>query len=173
MMAEDLLGEVLQSWKSPQKTPKTYVLLIRWEQSALVFFLLYLTADHSASISAEIKKMRIYKFPHPNISSWCSVQLIEYRDNSRDQRYNFPQITVAARSGAWTVFARSNTEIMGSNQTGGMDVCVRLFCFCVVLCVGSGLGTGWSPVQGVLLTVYRIRKTEKDAKAQQNGCRAY
>jgi hypothetical protein len=23
-----------------------------------------------------------------------------------------------------------------------MDVCVRLFCVCVVLCVGSGLATG-------------------------------
>jgi hypothetical protein len=38
-----------------------------------------------------------------------------------------------------------------------MPVCVRLFCVCVVLCVGSGLATGWSPVQGVLTTVYRLR----------------
>jgi hypothetical protein len=29
---------------------------------------------------------------------------------------------------------------MGSNPTRGMDVCVRLFCVCVVLCVGSGFG---------------------------------
>jgi hypothetical protein len=35
---------------------------------------------------------------------------------------------VAARSTAWTVFARSNTGIVGSNPTWGMDVCVRLFC---------------------------------------------
>jgi hypothetical protein len=28
---------------------------------------------------------------------------------------------------------------------------------CIVLCVGSGLATGWSPVQGVLPTVYRFR----------------
>jgi hypothetical protein len=27
-------------------------------------------------------------------------------------------------------------------SVGGMDVCVRLFCVCVVLCVGSGLATG-------------------------------
>jgi hypothetical protein len=27
-------------------------------------------------------------------------------------------------------------------------LCVRLFCVCVVLCAGSGLATGWSPVQG-------------------------
>jgi hypothetical protein len=30
----------------------------------------------------------------------------------------------------------------GLNPTRGMDVCVRLFCVCVVLCVGSGLTTG-------------------------------
>jgi hypothetical protein len=51
-------------------------------------------------------------------------------------------ITVAARSKAWTVFACSNTGIVGSNPTRGMDVCVRLFCVCVVLCVGSGLAMG-------------------------------
>jgi hypothetical protein len=44
-------------------------------------------------------------------------------------------ITVAARS-------NSNTGIVGSNSTRGMDVCVRLFCVCVVLCVDSGLATG-------------------------------
>jgi hypothetical protein len=35
---------------------------------------------------------------------------------------------------------------------------VRLFCVCVVLCVGSGLATGSSPVQGVLPSAYRIKK---------------
>jgi hypothetical protein len=39
---------------------------------------------------------------------------------------------MAARSKARTVFARSNTEIMGSNPTGGMDVCVlRAFILCL------------------------------------------
>jgi hypothetical protein len=32
----------------------------------------------------------------------------------------------------------SNAEV----KNDGMDVCVRLFCVCVVLCVGSGLATG-------------------------------
>jgi hypothetical protein len=45
------------------------------------------------------------------------------------------EITVAARSKARNVFARSNTEIMGSNPTQSMDICLHLFC----LCVGSGL----------------------------------
>jgi hypothetical protein len=61
-------------------------------------------------------------------------------------------ITAAARPKAWTVFARSDAGIVGSNPTRAIDVCVRLFC------VGSGLATGWSPVQGVLPTVYRLRK---------------
>jgi hypothetical protein len=39
-------------------------------------------------------------------------------------------ITVAGRSKAWTVFARSNAGIVGSNPTQGMDVCVRLFSVC-------------------------------------------
>jgi hypothetical protein len=65
-------------------------------------------------------------------------------------------ITVAAGSKAWSALARSNGGIVGSNPTQGMDVCVRLFCVYVVLCVGSGLSTGWSPVQGVLQTVLRL-----------------
>jgi hypothetical protein len=36
-------------------------------------------------------------------------------------------ITVAARSKAWTVFARSKAGIAGSNTIQGMDVCVHLF----------------------------------------------
>jgi hypothetical protein len=51
-------------------------------------------------------------------------------------------ITAIARSKACTVFARSDAGIVCSNPTQGMDVCVRLFCICVVLCVGSGIATG-------------------------------
>jgi hypothetical protein len=50
---------------------------------------------------------------------------------------------------------------MDSNTTQAMDVCVRLFYICVLLCVGSGPATGLSPVQGVLPTVYRIKKLKK------------
>jgi hypothetical protein len=48
-------------------------------------------------------------------------------------------ITVAVRSKAYAVFARSNTGIVGSNPAQRMDVCVRLLCVCVALHVGSGL----------------------------------
>jgi hypothetical protein len=53
-----------------------------------------------------------------------------------------PPITLAARSKASTVFARSNARIVGSNLTQGMDVCMRLFTVSVVLCIGSDLETG-------------------------------
>jgi hypothetical protein len=34
-------------------------------------------------------------------------------------------------------------------------LCMRLFCVCVVACVGSGHATGWSLVQGVLPSYWR------------------
>jgi hypothetical protein len=40
-------------------------------------------------------------------------------------------------------------------------VCVRLFCVCVFLCVGRGLATCWSLVQGVLQSVNKITKLNK------------
>jgi hypothetical protein len=86
-----------------------------------------------------------------NINYGASRQLMYY---FRRQQSREPTI-VTARSKAWTVFARANTGIVGSNPIHGMDVCVRLFCVCVVLCVCSGLATGWSSVQGVLPTVYK------------------
>jgi hypothetical protein len=69
---------------------------------------------------------------------------------------------IDTRLTAWTVFARSKAGIVGSNPTQGMDVCiVFVYSVCVVLWVGRGLAPGWSPVQGVLQTVYRIKKLKK------------
>jgi hypothetical protein len=73
-------------------------------------------------------------------------------------------VTVAARSKAWTVFACSDAGIVGSNPTQGMDVwcvCMHLFCVCVTLCLGSGLATGWSRVQGALPSVKMITELNK------------
>jgi hypothetical protein len=42
--------------------------------------------------------------------------------------YNYMPITVAALSNARTVFARSNSGIVGSNPTQGIDACLHLFC---------------------------------------------
>jgi hypothetical protein len=50
-----------------------------------------------------------------------------------------------------------------------MDVCLRLFCVCVVLCVGRGLATGWSPFEGVLPTVYRIKKLKKRPRSNRRA----
>jgi hypothetical protein len=52
-----------------------------------------------------------------------------------------------------------------------MDVCSRLFCAFAVPCISSGLLTGWSPVQGVPPTVYRImilKKRPESNKGLQN-----
>jgi hypothetical protein len=39
---------------------------------------------------------------------------------------------------------------------------MRLFCICIVLCIGSGLETGWSLIQGVLSSVQkRLRNWKK------------
>jgi hypothetical protein len=59
------------------------------------------------------------------------------------------------------LLARSSTEFMGSNPTGGVDVCVYLFWVGVVLCVGSGHVTGSKYAQGNFPTVYRIKKKSK------------
>jgi hypothetical protein len=52
-------------------------------------------------------------------------------------------ITVAVRAKSYTVFARSEAGIVGSNPTQGMDVCCvyAFFCVCVVMYLGRGLAT--------------------------------
>jgi hypothetical protein len=70
---------------------------------------------------------------------------------------------------AWTVFARSNTGIMGSNPTWGIGISMRFFYGCAVLCTGSGLATGWSPVQEILPSVQKDHETEKAAEIQQRA----
>jgi hypothetical protein len=56
-----------------------------------------------------------------------------YSVASRPSRLALP-FTVIRASKACNVFTRSNTGIVGLNPTQGMDVCLRLFCLCVVLC---------------------------------------
>jgi hypothetical protein len=50
-----------------------------------------------------------------------------------------------------------------------MLVCV--YFVCVALCTGRGLASDWSPVQGVLPTVYRIKKLKR-GQGPRKGCRA-
>jgi hypothetical protein len=57
----------------------------------------------------------------------------------------------------WSVYGRSDTGIVGSNPTRGMDVlCVCVFCVHIALCEGRRLATDWSLAQEVPLTVHRI-----------------
>jgi hypothetical protein len=81
-------------------------------------------------------------------------------------------VTVSERSEEYTVFTRSQTGIVGSNPTQGIDIwCVCAFlCVCVVLCLGRGLSTSWSPVQGVLPSV-NYQETEKSALCSKMGAR--
>jgi hypothetical protein len=73
---------------------------------------------------------------------------------------------MTARSMSRTVFVRSNTGVVVSNSTRVMDVYVRLFCACVELCLGTGFATGRSPIQGVIPTVYRIKKLKKRPRSK-------
>jgi hypothetical protein len=63
-------------------------------------------------------------------------------------------------------FAHSNTGIVGSNPTRGMDVVCAF-----ILCIGRGLPAGWFHIQGVLPTVYRIMKL-KSGQGPTKGCKA-
>jgi hypothetical protein len=77
-------------------------------------------------------------------TSYSFVRPVTYIDctNIFLKRTLSQPITVVVRSKAGTAFALSNTEIVGSNPTRSIDVCVSLFCVFVVLRVGSGLVTG-------------------------------
>jgi hypothetical protein len=78
----------------------------------------------------------------------------------------YKPIKMASRSKAWPVFAVCSTGILCSNPTQAW-MSMHLLCVCVVLCVGCGIATGWSPVQGVLPTVYKIKKLEKRPRSNK------
>jgi hypothetical protein len=62
---------------------------------------------------------------------------------------------VTEPSKARNVFTYLNTEIVGSSPTRGNGcLCAFIYSVFMLSCVGSGFATGWSPVQGVLPTIY-------------------
>jgi ABC-type Fe3+ transport system permease subunit len=73
---------------------------------------------------------------------------------------------VAARSKAWTVFLRPNSGIVGSNSTRIMDVCVRLFCVYVVLCIGRR--ANHSPEE-----TYRLCMRSRNWKSDQGPTKGF
>jgi hypothetical protein len=53
------------------------------------------------------------------------------RPEDNVKQVNDGPITVAARSKAWNVFARSGIGIVGSNSTQGMDKFVLRLCYAI------------------------------------------
>jgi hypothetical protein len=76
---------------------------------------------------------------------------------------------VAGRSKAWTVsLGRTLRSWVRIPLKAWTPVCA--FIVCVVLCVGSGLATGWSLLQGVPTEcVKKDYETEEEARAQQKA----
>jgi hypothetical protein len=81
-----------------------------------------------------------------NVHILCSYRLLKEREHgpvsTASSEVAFPHslnsrppITVPARYKAWAVFARSNTRIVGSNSTEGMDICVCIYSVFVLSCV--------------------------------------
>jgi hypothetical protein len=79
----------------------------------------------------------LFSFKHaPRFNKFLTYIFI----NDYCSSFKFLLVTIAARSKACTVFARSEARIVGSNLTQGMNVwCVYAF----ILCLGKGLATGW------------------------------
>jgi hypothetical protein len=121
-----------------------------------VKYLTYDTTITKAWVAALVKQAVIWGV------SPCNCFLVVY-SQLISANHSFMPITVAARSRSWTVFVRSKTEIVCSNPTQSIGVCVRLFCVCVVQYVGSGLGMSWSRVQGV----QQHYETEEESRAKQ------
>jgi hypothetical protein len=95
-------------------------------------------------------------FPQDSDFLWIPRRLMELHAMKCDMRnvnyesvlYMKP-ITVAARSKTWTVFARSDAGIVGSNLT---EAWMFVYVYSVFV-LGSGLAIGWSLIQGALPTV--------------------
>jgi hypothetical protein len=115
---------------------------------------LRVTFQHSVALVNDLICRVTVQFLIAPVDGWTSKR------NKMQQLWWRP-ITAAAQYKAWTVFARSNAMIVGSNPTQGMGVCV-------LFCVGSGLATGWSPVEWVLPSVYRIKKRKKRPRSRRS-----
>jgi hypothetical protein len=77
----------------------------------------------------------------------------------------------------WLEFVKvaAKLPIEGMNYFRSLECCDSGFkshsrhgCLCaLILCLGSGFATGWSPVQGVLPTVYKMKKLKKRPRSNK------
>jgi hypothetical protein len=103
--------------------------------------------DDNGDDSTMIYRIEVGTPPPPPPHTW-------YNNYPRKKRQ---PVTVVARSKEWTLFARSDAVIVGSNPTQVMDIsCVYAF----ILCLVSDLAMGWSLAQGVLPSVENDYGTE-------------
>jgi hypothetical protein len=118
------------------------------------------TTHHYVYFTAVALIFRVLKWlcETANVTEWVfkSRKIATYHLNRILGIGKSQPIAVAARSEAWTSFARSNTVVVGSNLTRGIDVWV--YSMFVLSCVDNGLAAGWSLAQGVLPTVYMVGK---------------
>jgi hypothetical protein len=78
-------------------------------------------------------------------------------DRTRAAAVGSRRLTAWAMARPWLILSSLTDafQLVVSNPSRGMHIWLRLFYF-ALLCVGSCLATGWSPIQGVLPTVYKI-----------------
>jgi hypothetical protein len=88
----------------------------------------YITCGNPVSLINNISKIIIY-----NISE-IVINLLSYNGEYEVVWCKSPPTTVAARSKAWTVFVRSNTEIVGLNPTWDGCRCEFIPCLCYPVC---------------------------------------
>jgi hypothetical protein len=96
--------------------------------------------------------------------SYVCLGFLSYSFHTEFYSINVKGRRSQSRSKAWIVFASSDAGVVDSNPTQGMDICcVYAFILCLACPVffGSGLGTDWSLVQGVLPSVKMITELNK------------
>jgi hypothetical protein len=120
-----LLGDIAASGRNPRQTSYVRTSEIRLECKAFNFFVvlywsLILTFIYDTKSHVNFKVLKT------KISLYATLSVCDFTAQ-------------AARPKAWNVFGSSNAAIVPSNPTRGMDVCVGLFCVCVVLCAVAAL----------------------------------
>jgi hypothetical protein len=129
--------------------------LIRWyrchlQDNFVVWKCWVLEYQDDFTVVAAKKLYLLYPATHSEAGHWESVgQWDPHSRLRRPRRLRYELSSPARTFGSW--FQIPLKAWMS----------VSVYSVCVVLCVGSGLATGWSPAQGVLHTAYKIKKLRK------------